>query len=241
MSYSKISLKEAADYLHIPTTDLQYLVDKKKILAHKERGHLWIRKSDLQDWANQFILRPEEKRLGKNHYSATNIWSGFTSVNRSLSDFLRVSGMDPQLLAKTKPSALREMTRVALRTNLVCDPEKLLEYVQDREALDSTGLKNGVAIPHPRFHTPDLFFESFLVIAKIPGGIPFGSLDGEESDLFFMPCARSELDHTFCLSRLTTLLKKTSLATLLRHAKSPHDMIDAVTNSESQILKGHLL
>ncbi len=236
MSHSKISLKEAAEYLHIPVTDLQYLVDKGKIPARKERGHVWILKSDLQDWANQFILQPGDQRLGRSHYSATHIWSGLGNVSRSLSDFLFPAAMEPGLRARTKPSVLRELTRVALRTNLVCDSDKLLRYVQDREALHPTGLKEGVAIPHPRFHTPDLFFESFLVIARIPGGVPFGAMDGEESDLFFMPCTTSEHDHTFCLSRLTTLLKKTPLAAELRRAESAQEMMEAVKSLEEQIL-----
>ncbi|MBN2143305.1 MAG: PTS sugar transporter subunit IIA [Candidatus Aureabacteria bacterium] len=236
MPQSKLGLKEAAEYLDLSVKDLQFLVEKGKVPHEMERNKFVFRKGVLRDWANQFLFSDTTNLSGKKHHGSFKLWSKANLIEKKLGDWLLNESMEPFLPARTKPSVLRELVNVAAKTGMLSDPTKLLGLLRNREELGPTGLKNGIAIPHPRIHTPDLCYESFMVIAKVPGGIPFGSLDGENSDLFFMPCAQTEEDHIFMLGRLTSMIKKTDLCQSLRDAKDAEEMISYFQACEEKLI-----
>jgi nitrogen PTS system EIIA component len=237
MPQSKLNLKEAAEYLHISMEDLRYLVEKGKAPYERERDRLVFRKGALRDWAHASLFSEAKELPAKKHYSASKLWSKAEMTEKKLGDWLFPASVEPFLHARTKPSLLRELVNTAVKTGRVSDPTQLFHLLKNREELGPTGLKNGIAIPHPRIHPQDLFSDSFLVVARVPAGIPFGSIDGENSDLFFMPCAQSEDDHIFMLGRLTSMIKKTDLCQACRNASDAEEIITVFRACEEKIIK----
>ena len=234
MPHSKLNLKEAALFLHIPPEDLEHLVKKNEIPVLHESGRILFRKSILKEWATKAVFHQKEKKIGKMHYSAKGIWTK-TDPNYKLESYLIPAGIEPSSSAKTKPSVLRELSLLANKTHSVSDPEKLLILLINREEEQSTGLTNGVALPHPHVHTHQLFNQSFLIVLKTNRGIPFGSLDGKMTDLFFMPCSMNDEEHIFILGRLSALIKKTSLCNDLRRASSTEDVLNIFSLHEKTL------
>jgi len=92
-----------------------------------------------------------------------------------VTELIGLEGIDPHLAANTKASVLRELVALAERTGLLYDPKGLLDAIEEREALCSTALKYGLAIPHPRQPMPYVSAEPLLCIARLPKGVWFGS------------------------------------------------------------------
>ena len=234
MPHSKLNLKEAALFLHIPPEDLEHLVKKNEVPFLHEAGRILFRKSILKEWATKAVFHQKEKKIGKMHYSAKGIWTK-TDPSLKLQNYLLPAGIEASSSAKTKPSVLRELALLANKTHSVSDPEKLLILLLSREEEQSTGLVNGVALPHPHVHTHQLFNQSFLSVLKTNRGIPFGSMDGKMTDLFFMPCSLNDEEHIFILGRLSALIKKTSFCDDLRKASSADEILEIFNRHEKTL------
>lgn len=235
MSHSKLSLKDAADFLHIPSQDLKFLVDRGKIPYLKERGKTLFRQNELKDWATHTLFKDKNKKLGKHNFSVSQVWSKEIHSQNLLSKYVNFNTIALNINARTKPSLLKELVNIAQNTYLVTDSEKLLHLIIKREEQLATGLTDGVAIPHPKIHDKNLFLDSFLIIGTVPGGIPFGSFDGEKSDIFFMPCADSDQTHIFMISRLASLIKKTKFVSHLRSLDDPSDVLEILELYDNEI------
>jgi len=236
MPHSKISLKEAADFLHLPVEDLKYLAQRGIAPAIREKGKILFRKKAIKDWATFSLFKDKNQKLGKKHFSPTTLWSNSNENPKTLAEMLSLKCFHHNVSARTKPSILKELTNIALDTYLLTDSELLLKLLKEREEQLSTGMNKGVAIPHPEIHPPYLFLESFMIVAKTISFIPFGSLDGEKTDIFFMPCAVSDEEHIFMLSRLASMIKKTTFINDLRSCDSDIEMKEVFTLKEEEIL-----
>lgn len=236
MPHSKITFSEAAQFLHLHSEELKYFVARGRVPFFKEKGKILFRKNEIKEWATQqlFEMTTQKRNIKKPVSPLSKIWKQNDNdyESKKLSDYISIKSLEPHLNARTKPSLLKELVHLALETCLLSNADLLLQLLQERENLSPTGLENGIAIPHPKIHIPDLFFDSFLVIAKVQRGIPFGSLDGKMCDLFFMPCAEDDKTHIFMLTRIATLLKKTKLSEDLRENSSKEEMLQTIRTHE---------
>ncbi len=122
--------------------------------------------------------------------------------------------------ATDKPDALRKMAEIAVRSPRLSalGVEELEQALAEREAAVSTGLGDGMAIPHARLDRLDQFV-AFLLIA--PKGIAFDALDGAAVHLFFVifaPATRTD-EHLRLLASISRLCAQASVRESLRHAK----------------------
>ena len=101
-------------------------------------------------------------------------------------EIIRPEFIEPALTAKTKASVLRQMVALAEKTGRVCDPRALLEGLEAREELCSTGIPGGLALLHTRNPEPYLFETAFLALGRTIQQIPFGAPDGQPTNLFFL-------------------------------------------------------
>ena len=92
-------------------------------------------------------------------------------------------------------------------------------------------------MPHTRVHSDYLFLENFLIIGRIPGGVPFGAIDNKKTDLFFMPCTMDDQHHLYTITRLALMMRKTDLAEELREAADPYEMYDVFIKTEQQFVE----
>lgn len=93
------------------------------------------------------------------------------------------------LRARSKDGVLGEMARVLAEDDDIRDPELLLEMIRRRESLGSTGLGNGVAVPHGRSTAA---IQTKVVFARSQKGIDFAAMDGKPCHIYFLIIAPYE-------------------------------------------------
>jgi PTS system nitrogen regulatory IIA component len=131
---------------------------------------------------------------------------------------------------------VRDLVRLADRTGRVTSAGDLRAALEERERMGSTALPGGLAIPHPAHHEPYLFSESFLLVARTAHPVPYGSPDGEMTDLFFLMCCGDDQLHLHLLARLCMMCHHTALLLRLRETRDPDVMLQKLISAEQEVL-----
>ena len=121
-------------------------------------------------------------------------------------DILAPEAIIPALRATTKVDALQEIASLLATLNPAIDRGRLVQVLQDREALGSTAIGEGIAIPHGKLGGVANVAAAF---ARSDRGIDFDSLDGKPTHLFFLLVAPEDSAgaHLKALARVSRLLK----------------------------------
>lgn len=101
----------------------------------------------------------------------------------ALIDLIEESVVRAPLTSTGKEAVIRELVDVLVAAGKITDAQTVLKAVQDREAKGSTGLADGVAVPHGKTVAAR---ELTIAIGVSPEGIEFGSMDGQPARLFFL-------------------------------------------------------
>jgi excisionase family DNA binding protein len=238
MSYSELNLEEAADYLHLTVEQVEKLVRQGELPARMAKNRPVFEKSLLHDWITKKLLGENAESSLRFHRRAKELQQNSDLPDSMfLSQFLMPEVISIDLVARTKSGVLRELVKLSVASNLVTDKAELLRLVEEREQLHTTGLVNGVAMPHSRIHDEYLLLDSFLVIARLKQAIPFGAQDGGLTDLFFMPCADNNRIHLSMIARIALLLQKTDLADAIRACQSVSEVMDTINSIEANFVK----
>lgn len=122
-----------------------------------------------------------------------------------LTEMLSVKDICPNLSAKDKLGVLKELVELLSKNNREINPDTVLRVLLDREKLGSTGMENGVAIPHGKV---DSISDLLVCFGRSETGIPFDSLDGKPAHLFFLLVAPTDSigTHLSALARISNLL-----------------------------------
>ena len=113
----------------------------------------------------------------------------------------------------------------------------LLDSVVERESLGSTGLPNGLAIPHPRQPLPYATAEPLICLGRVQAGIFFEARDGVMSDLFVLICSHEDRQHLQVLARLMRMFDEKLLADL-RSTDDAETALEMVLAKEEQVIAG---
>jgi nitrogen PTS system EIIA component len=234
--YRTFSMQEVADYLHLDPDDVERLVKDQQIPFERHGSKVVFRKIEIDSWASPRILGLDSRKLADYHRRTSDDTRRFFRDAAILPQMIRPEYIDPCLPAKTKSSVLREMVRLAGKTERVWDSRGLLSGLQAREELCSTGLPGGLAILHTR-QAEDYLFESlFLVLGRTVQDIPFGAPDGRPTSLFFLIACPDDRLHLHTLARLCMMAQKTELLPNLRAAADASAMYDCLINAENEVL-----
>ena len=153
-----------------------------------------------------------------------------------LSDILTLERIDTHLHATDKSAVLRALSRlIACEGSNTTDPapQATIERVLDeREKLASTGIGDGVAIPHGRVAGLDHFVAA---LAIRPEGVPFDAIDGRPASIFFAVVGPEKAagEHLKCLARIGRVLRDDAVRTRLLSATGPADALAIVTSADA--------
>jgi PTS system nitrogen regulatory IIA component len=148
-------------------------------------------------------------------------------------DYLNEEWVIPDLKGADKPSVLKELSGVLVNPCQVTSVEELLQVLLDRERLGSTGIGEGIAIPHGRLKKLKKFF---IVFGRSHKGVDFDSIDRKPSQLFFLVMApeNSAVDNLKLLSRMVTLLKEPSFKKRLLGAPSRKELFQIISEEDEK-------
>ena len=149
----------------------------------------------------------------------------------NLSDFMHKELMLIDLLSDTKEDIIKELICPIIKTGFTDSEEPLYKAILDREALGSTAIGKGVAIPHAETTSVK---EKIIVFGRSKKGIDFNAIDGKPVHLFFMIISphREISPHLKILARIFRFLKDKTFRDALMNAKSSEDIMELIAMEE---------
>lgn len=150
-----------------------------------------------------------------------------------IQDLLNKKVMLLDLQATTKEAAIDEMINSLVENGVVTDFDVFKAGIMGREAQTSTGLGDGIAMPHSKNAAVK---EATVLFAKSNKGVDYESLDGQPTDLFFMIAAPEGANdtHLAALAELSKYLMQDGFADRLRKVTSPDEVIVAFNTGEEE-------
>ena len=148
-----------------------------------------------------------------------------------IADILNENLVVSKLTSKNKKEVLEELVSVIIKQDKRINKKEIIEVLIERERLGSTGIGDGIAIPHGKLKNIDTLVASF---GRSEEGVDFESMDGESTHLFFLLVApeNSAGIHLKALARISRLLKDSSFRKNLMEAKSGEDIFKAIIEKD---------
>ncbi len=151
-----------------------------------------------------------------------------------LSRYARHECFMPDLAGTSREEVLGGILARLREKGHVRDERGILRRLLDREAVQSTAVGGGVAIPHCfTDEVPDLL----VTVARVPGGTPFDSFDGKPVEVIFLLLgnARDHILHLKALARIARLIRATRFIERIAGAATVEEMVRAFEEEEEKI------
>ena len=142
-----------------------------------------------------------------------------------IEDLLSPDLMIMDLKATTQEEAIKEMADLEVKQGVVNNEDEFIKSIWAREKESTTGIGEGIAMPHAR---NKYINRAAVLFAKSPKGIDYKALDGQPVHLFFMITAPAGADNTHlqALAKLSSLLINADVVNALKAATTPEEVID---------------
>ena len=152
-----------------------------------------------------------------------------------IADLLAKESIDLQAKVGSKAEALEHLVALMAKSGKLADEAEYKRCVLAREEEGSTGIGEGIAIPHAKTNAVKAPGLAAMIVSE---GVDFASLDDQPAKLFFMIAAPDTEDnvHLDVLSRLSTLLMDEEFTTALYAAKSPKEFLSIIDKFEADKL-----
>jgi PTS system nitrogen regulatory IIA component len=150
-----------------------------------------------------------------------------------ITEFLSKKGIKLDLEATEKEGILKELVDVLAGVKEIGDKKSIVRALLERESLGSTGIGQGIAIPHGK---TDKVHELVAVLGISQKGVNFEALDGEPVHIFFLLVAPKESagPHLKALAQISRLLRDSYFCQLLRRCKTADEVYDLISREESK-------
>ena len=142
----------------------------------------------------------------------------------NLRKVLATESISLSLQGQTKDAVIRELVELLTRSGHIKDQEPVLKAIFDREKKMSTGMQNGIAIPHGKTDAVDGLVAA---LGLKPVGLDFGSLDGQPSRIFVMTVSPDNRTgpHIQFLAEISRQLNDAGVRERLFQAQSPDEIL----------------
>jgi len=151
-----------------------------------------------------------------------------------LCDFVVADAIVPDLQAGSKDAAIRAMVASLTKSGSIKaqDEEGIVNAILKREELGSTGIGNGVAVPHTKHPTVD---KLIATVALAHAGVDFSSLDGEPVYILFLLVSPPDRpgDHLRALESISRHLRNQSFCKFLRQSTTREAVVDLLKEADN--------
>jgi PTS system nitrogen regulatory IIA component len=150
-----------------------------------------------------------------------------------IAEFLSLQAVVPDLSAKSKPEVLQELAASLARAHPGLKTERVVEVLQEREKLGSTGIGEGVAIPHGKLGGMSQLQAAFGLSRE---GVDFEAIDGRPTHLFFALVApeNSAGVHLKALARISRLFKNAGFRASILEARTADEIYRLIAQEDAR-------
>lgn len=189
-----ISVKEAAELLGVPTKTVYRWIDEGRLPSHRLGKQYYLERGELESF--------RESR----GQSALGAASPRPVPEPGLGDMLTRGGIHYDVPGETRNSALHNaLVRIEGLDARVMEP--IFQMFISREELASTGIGEGIAIPHARGTLVGYVSQPLLSLSFLRQPVDYGAIDGQPVDILFLLISPNVQTHLRTLARLAWLLK----------------------------------
>jgi len=151
-----------------------------------------------------------------------------------LEEIIEEEDIIPELKAKDKIGVLEELSEVICKHEPLLKKERLVKILLEREKLGTTGIGEGIAIPHGKV---DVIKRPYIAFGRSKQGVDFEAIDNKPVYLFFLLIApeNSSTLHLHILARIAKLLKNNKLRKRLMEAKSRQQIYKTIIEADKEI------
>jgi PTS system nitrogen regulatory IIA component len=155
-------------------------------------------------------------------------------MSLKIAELLDPAAIVAELKGGSKNEVLAELTDALLAANPKLNRTEVLRVLQERERLGSTGIGDGVAIPHGKLRNIDRQLIAFGLSGR---GVEFDAMDGKPARLFFLLIAPEEAAgaHLKTLARISKLLKGSQVRERLRDARDRQQIYQIIAEEEEKL------
>jgi len=160
--------------------------------------------------------------------------SGDVSSDFDIKKVLIPECIETNLHSNTKEGIVKELIDILYKNKQITNPDAALEAVMDREKSFSTGMQNGIALPHGKTDSVD---KLVVAIGIHPQGIDFQSLDGLRSQVFICAIAPIKFSgpHIRFIAHVGALLNTKEKVDALLACKGPQEVYQFFTGEQHKI------
>jgi len=153
-----------------------------------------------------------------------------------LNEFVVAEAIVPDLQATSKEDAIRAMVASLTKSDAIsdADEEGIVSAILKREELGSTGIGNGVAVPHTKHPSVDRLVAT---VALSKNGVDFASLDGEDVFILFLLISPPDRpgDHLRGLENISRHLRDQTFCSFLRQSNTKKDIVDLLDEADGDL------
>jgi PTS system nitrogen regulatory IIA component len=223
----KLSVKEAARLLSVSEKTIYRWIQKEVIPAYRIHEQYRFNGAELMEWATS-------RRVGATPESLLSP-STPSSHQISLSDALETGGIFYRISGNTRDQVLADIV-THLRLSDGIDRDKLLKLLIVREDLCSTGIGNGIALPHLRNPGILPITRATVTLCFLENKVDFHALDGLPVDVLFTIMAPDLPAHLHLYSRLNFLLQRPTLRCVLATPGGREEILTTLRTEEAALL-----
>ena len=219
----KLRIEQIAGALDLPQSKIERWIRQGRIPLNRRGDECTFDRQGLERWARQhhlrFVMKDEEKKQGG------------IPADESLLAALGQGGIHYDIEGETVSDVMHatvaRLTVVAPATK----PELVAKLIE-REHLTSTGLGNGIAVPHPREPESLAIASASISACYLKQPVDFKALDGKPVTLLFVLLSPTVRTHLQLLSRLSYGLRNRSFVNFLHRTPEPDDLLKEVAALE---------
>lgn len=201
----QLTIREAASYLRVGEATVRRWISRRGLPVHRANERLYLNAIELWEWATENAIPVSRSLLEQAQRHPDTV--------PPLSDLLSAGGVHQDVGGRDKPTVLREIVR-RLPLPEEIDREFLAMTLEAREAMGSTGIGDGIAIPHVR-NPVVLHVRATVTLCFLEQPVDFGALDGLPVRTIFSLVSPTTRAHLHLLSRLGAALHDPALKQLV--------------------------
>ncbi len=211
----QLTVREAAAYMGVSEAIARRWIAERDLPVHQVNERMYLNAVELWEWAVEHGVQVSRRLLEHARRAPDSV--------PSLSDLLRAGGIFHDIDAPDKLSVLREFV-ARLPLPVEQNRDALLSVLEAREAMGSTGIGDGIAIPHVRNPIVLHVEQPFVTLCLLRHPVDFEAIDGKPVHAVFMVISPTVPVHLRVLAQLAFLLRDEELRGMLRD-RLPADAI----------------
>ena len=221
-----LTVKDAARFLNVSEKTIYRWVKNETIPAYRINDQIWFNRVELLECATSRKIQVSPDFFNSEASEQESL--------PTLSEALKAGGIAYRLSGKDKPSSLRSVVDVIKIPDDI-DPEFLYQVLLAREALSSTGVGDGIAIPHVRTPLVLHVTRPMVTLCFLEQPVQFGALDGQPVSTLFVLITPTVKTHLHLISRISFLVHNAEFKSCLKRQASRDELTEALEKAEAQL------